>query len=688
MNQPSVHRQLQAFNSPLFSNNGTQLQTPLMDADILGISTMSPDILAAYQTIRILTYSTSPHMLKQLFEIAPDSLVECILGSTRTIRNIAHILAAQTEIQRDLQGTLQAFSKTAKDRLVQRIDSGQLRFRLMNGHISHAKVFLLSDGPGGDRCALLGSANFSAQALLGDQYEVILRIRNEYGWNACEEQYLTARQRSSESFPISKELPDGTKPDTVPLLAAPVLASENPVITIPVDTSPPEDDAARNDKYQEIYDIILPHIPKQLLKPGHPEIHLDKRQRERFSGIIRKVTSAQPPHHPTLSLDLASHHATLNGNHWPFDTSDEDVAADAAMLISYWDTYEHYFQGDTNRLQHDYFLFLCWTFFTPLISTLRRRFTLHKLDPIQTPRFGILYGQSNSGKSLLIQTITRFMFGNNAPQALRANKITTAQIHAIDAAFRRMPATLDDLSSKRFNDHIKDVIKDETIPHTDEQPCYIISMNATYDPFVPEISKRILHIYTMASFPANREQARIEIANKLATIEPTTSLYRRYLLNVMDQIPTDPDDLSSFDWLLLSSTVLTKLLHQHAKLPHWARTTTWTEHANSRFDLVSKQLNSLLDPTLQQSSRAKLVPSTWYASRDQVRIRLEVNSFNRPSFDWKNLPGYLIIAGESRTAELVLDRRETEKFIGRNLTPSRWLSALRNLGPITFVGRY
>ena len=76
MNQPSVQRQLQAFNSPLFSNNGTQLQTPLMDADILGINTMSPDILAAYQTIRILTYSTSPHMLKQLFEIAPDSRVE------------------------------------------------------------------------------------------------------------------------------------------------------------------------------------------------------------------------------------------------------------------------------------------------------------------------------------------------------------------------------------------------------------------------------------------------------------------------------------------------------------------------------------------------------------------------------------------------------------------------------------
>ena len=665
--------------TPLFADNRPRLDTPLLDAEILDVSTMTLEVLTSYRTIRVLTYSTSRHILKQLFELAPDSQVECILGSTRTIRNIADLLAIQTLLQQDLQDTFHAFSGPLQEQIAQRIESGQLQFRLISGHLSHAKIFLLSDGPDGDRCALLGSANFSVNALVGDQHEIILRIRNEFGWNVCEEQYLTARKYSSQSFPIARELPTDPTPDAAPLLAAPVLASEDPVTTIPVDYSSPQNGTAEDQRFQQIYDIVLPHLPKQLLKPTQPEIHLDKRQCQRFSGIIRKTTSAQPPRHPTLSLDLGSYQATLNGNHWSLDTRDEDVAADTAMLISHWHTYERHFQGDTRRLQHDYFIFLCWAFFTPLISTLRRRFALHKLDPIQMPRFGILYGQSNSGKSLLIQTIGRFMFGNNAPQPLRANKITTAQIHGIDAAYQRMPATLDDLSSKRFNDHIKDVIKDETTPETDEQPCYIISMNATYDPFMPEISKRILHIYSTASFPANREQDRIEIANQLATIEPTTAFYRRYLLDVMNQLPSDPDDLSTFDWLLLSSTVLTKLFHQHAELPDWAKATTWTEHANSRFDLVSRQLSALLDPALLQSSRAKLVPNSWYASANRVRIRLEVNSFNRPSFDWKALPGYLVIADESRTAELVLNRKETEDFIGRDLTPSKWLSPFRNL---------
>lgn len=677
-----MNRSLQpspANNAPLFESNQPRLDTPLLDAEILNVSTMTLEVLASYQTIRVLTYSASRHILEQLFGIAPDSRVECILGSNRAIRNIADVVALQTILQEDLQHTFHSFSRPLQEQITRRIESGQLQFRLINGHVSHAKIFLLSDGPGGDRCALLGSANFSAQALIGDQHEVILRIRNEYGWTTCERQYLMAREHSSPSFPIHTDLSAEPSSETIPLLAAPVLASENPVITIPVDCSSPQNQEAEDQRFQEIYDIVLPHIPRQMLKPNQPQIHLDKHRRQQFSRIIRKTTLAQPPRHPALSLDLGSQQAILNGNHWPLETKDEDVTSDAAMLISYWETYEQHFQGDTSRLQQDYFIFLSWAFFTPFISTLRRRFALHKLDPIQTPRFGILYGQSNSGKSLLIQTIGRFMFGNEAPQPLRANKITTAQIHGIDAAYQRMPATLDDLSSKRFNDHIKDIIKDETTPDTDQQPCYIISMNATYDPFQPEINKRILHIYTTASFPANREEARIKIANQLATIEPTTAFYRRYLLDIMNQLPSDPDDLSTFDWLLLSSTLITKLLHQHAEFTEWAKPTTWTEHANSRFDLVARQLNTLLDPTLRQSSRAKLVPSSWHASADRIRIRLEVDSFNRPSFDWKTLPGYLVIVDESRTTELVLNRKETENFIGRNLTPSKWLPPFKSL---------
>ena len=193
MKQPSTQQQPQTFETSLFSDKEPPLQTPLLDADILAVSTMTLNILTPYRTIRILTYSTSPHILKQLFELAPDCQVECILGSTRTISGLADILAIQTQLQKDLLNTFLTFSNPTQEQIAKRIETKQLHFRVISKHQSHAKIFLLSDGPDGDRCALLGSANFSVNALVGDQHEVVLRIRNEFGWKTCEEEYLKAR---------------------------------------------------------------------------------------------------------------------------------------------------------------------------------------------------------------------------------------------------------------------------------------------------------------------------------------------------------------------------------------------------------------------------------------------------------------------------------------------------------------
>lgn len=252
-----------------------------------------------------------------------------------------------------------------------------------------------------------------------------------------------------------------------------------------------------------------------------------------------------------------------------------------------WQTYENHFQGNTERLQRDYFVFLSWLFFAPFVATVRRRLTLQRLDPIQVPRFGILYGQSNSGKTLLLQTVSRFMFGNVAPTPLWASRITAGQVHAIDRSYLRMPASLDDLGPKRFTDHVHDIIKDETAPPSDEHPCFAISMNAQLNAFIPEFTKRTLLIFTTASFPANREQSRISMANKLASVERTTGLYKRYLSRLIGQIPRHADEFTAFDW--------------------------------------------------------------------------------------KALPSNVIVDNESTPDKLVLDRREAETFIGRDVSPSRWL---------------
>ena len=612
----------------LFPQEQPALHTPLLDVDILDVSTMTLNAFANYGTIRILTYSTSPHILKELFELAPNSTVECILGSNRTISNLADILLAQSLIQDGLRHTFAAFPEAARSTIFERMQRGQLAFRILNGQTSHAKIFLLSDGDDDGRCAFLGSANFSSSALAGDQHEVVIRTRSPYGWEVCEQQYLAG--------------------------------------------------PAPSDAFQHLLDVLLQQLPRRFTKPSQPALYLDKSQRQRFSGIIRKATASQPPANPTFSLNVDTCEATLNGAPWPLDAKDEEVAHDTNMLLSYWHTYHQHFQGDTARLQHDYFVFMSWLFFAPFVATVRRRLTLQRLDPIQVPRFGILYGQSNSGKTLLLQTVSRFMFGDAASSPLRANRITAGEIHAIDRSYRRMPATLDDLGPRRFANHVHDIIKDETAPPSDEHPCFAISMNAELNAFIPEITKRTLLIYSTACFPANREQSRISMANKLASIEPTTSLYKRYLSLIIDRIPQHSEDLANFDWLQLSSSTISEILGQHAALPAWASSTLWAQHANARFDHISAQLDTLLDPASRQPSRARVTANSWYASKDRVHLGLMLDSFGRPTFDWKTLPSNLVVDNESTPDKLVLDRHETQAFIGRDLTPSRWRRLLRN----------
>ena len=61
------------------------------------------------------------------------------------------------------------------------------------------------------------------------------------------------------------------------------------------------------------------------------------------------------------------------------------MSRDAEALVTFWETYGEAFRGDVGKLQKDYFVFLCWMFFSPLICTLRRQAALEDRDVIRYP---------------------------------------------------------------------------------------------------------------------------------------------------------------------------------------------------------------------------------------------------------------------------------------------------------------
>ncbi len=652
----------------LFPTDAAWARTQVLDAEATGVDQFDLDEFGRYRRIRILTYSSSTQMLSTVLERFEEACVECVLGYSRAVNDMAAIIALQTAAMEDVRVALRGLSSKRRDEILKRVQDGRLRVRVVEGHVSHAKIFLLSEGPDGDRCVLTGSANFSTSALLGDQHEVLIRFRDDRAWEHFEGQYLEVRDHASAEVSIASLAEDRVDPaEEVPPEAAPVLAPGRGAQVVQL-AQPAEsgDSVERGRRVEKLYDVVLPALPKETRGTGKATLKIDGTLRKRFSGLIRRQTRRLDPTHPTFSLDPASREATVCGSPWPLDSAEDRVREDAASLVAFWDAYRAAFRGRVDKLQRDYFVFLCWMFFSPLMCTLRRRAALEGRDVIRFPRVGIVYGKSNSGKTQLVEIVGRFMFGDDFQGAIRS-RLTNQTLRGIDASYRRMPAFFDDVGWRRFREHAPEFIKDETLTPHDEAPCTIMSMNARMGGFPDEVAKRCLLIYSSASLPSEDEGGRIAMSDRLSSIEPTTHLYRRYLSAVLQRLDTEADD-----WLLLSSEVLSGLLAEYGHDAAWARPMAWEAYASTRYDALREQLRSLLDARRRLSSRPPPDTEGWYAEGDRIWVRVGANSFGHPDFEWRDLPTYMLHEHESRAAEFVLDRQAVEGFVGWKLATPRW----------------
>ena len=654
----------------LFPSDAAWARTSVLDAQAIETADFDLDAFARFRHIRILTYSSSVQMLHTILERFAEARVECVLGYSRVVSNVASIIALQTAALEEVHGVLRSLPAPSRDDILERVRDGRLQVRVVEGHVSHAKIFLLSDGPDGERCVLTGSANFSTSALLGDQHEVLIRFRDDRAWEHFERQYLEVRDHSSAEVPIAElvehqlDAGGGLSPDAAPVLS-PGRGAQVVQLARPAESA---DSVDRGQRVEKLYDVVLPALPKEAQRSPSPTVKLDDSVRKRFSGLLRRQTRRLEPAHPTFSLDLASREAAVCGQPWPLESDDAKVRHDAAALAAFWDAYRSAFRGRIEKLQRDYFIFLCWMFFSPFICTLRRQASLEGRDVIRFPRVGIVFGKSNSGKTQLVEIIGRFMFADEFPGAIRT-RLTTQHLRGIDASYRRMPAFFDDVGWARFRNHAPEYIKDETLSPHDEAPCTILSMNAKMGSFPDEIAKRCLLIYSAASLPSDDESSRIVMSNQLSSIEPATHLYRRYVHEVLERLDSNAHET---DWLLLSSQILSELLAGCDHDAEWAKPLAWETYASTRYDALREQLRSLLDAARRQSSRPSPDTEGWFAQGEKIWVRVGTNTFGHPDFEWRDLPTYMLHEHESRAAEFVLDARAVERFLGEKLTAPRW----------------
>ena len=386
--------------------------------------------------------------------------------------------------------------------------------------------------------------------------------------------------------------------------------------------------------------------------------------RDIVGKTVRLVHSNQQDEDAEESIWLSIHRETgkvlLSGQEMSLETEEAEVRSDVALMVKYFENYRNGFLGDVKQHQRDYFMFMCWFYAAPFVCDLRNHAAVEDGYVFDFPMFAILYGKSNCGKTRLIETIMKSMFGYW--RFIEKSYFTRSNLRGLLNARRRFPVVYDDVERKRFTDHATDIIKDEMVMQ-EEYPAFVLSMNAEDHTFATEIRKRCFILYTRASLPDNSEDAkRLHTSVKKIQSNLSTALYREYLRRMLDRFRDDPYPT---DLLRFSSEILMRIFTKFsdASLPEWCATSTMQSYQERKYDKIQQELRKLYDTN----------PDVWEVRPQEIILEVERNEMFLMR---REIPDWILKEG-SRAGKLVMDRKQLEEFLNTSFSRSWWRKGRR-----------
>jgi GTPase SAR1 family protein len=603
----------------------------------------SMSLFEGFTSLRVLTYSVSiPMTVKMLHRFEH---IECVFGYEGIINDFSTILAVQKELSQGILMAVKGLERQQQTFILACMAEGNARFFVVKDAISHSKIYLLQGA--GKKRVIVGSANLSDRAFSGKQAETIVVFDDdEAAWQHYEQEYEKVRKGATTEFTLPdlriqevalEDLPVLKQVEKTPGGVTLFVGTDTATASIPTVVS-------RIERLAASYN----HVTKNLVQPKHNQIRLEQEIVGKVVRLIKSHRSTQETVEPAqFSVDIAAGTALLSGRALSLEVEEDGVSSDVALLTEYFNNYQNGFHGDVAKLQRDYFMFMSWFYISPFICDFRNRAIGGHEYIFDYPHFAVLYGKANCGKTRLIETLMRSMFGYH--HFIEKGDFTRTNLRNLQINYRRFPAVFDDVEKRRFVDHATDVIKDEQFM-LEEYPAFVLSMNADNHSFSTEIRKRCLMVYTNASLPDNTEKAK-QLYSSVRAIQQSlgTSFYRKYLATVMASLTNRelPRDILHF-----SSELLVSLFDTYGRhgTPAWCTPININEYSDRKYENVRTELRKLY-----QTAR-----SSWNIRRDEVILTVE--SYEAPGLR-KEIPDWLLLEGNKGT-NIVMNRKELEKFLG------------------------
>ena len=604
---------------------------------------------------------------------------ECVFGHEGILRpDLSDVLAFQTAVDEQLSKAFVGVQTTDERRqaLFDLVASDRARFFVVKDKIAHAKIYLLERD---DLCrVVVGSANLSETAFSGRQAETLIVFDNDdVAWGHYTAQYEVVRSvAASRLTPRHKPIPAELIPvEEIPALKEVKERQQDVRMYIPADS-------------EQEAEVSLPRVLETVLKVSAPirrtladvrpgkngQVAITPRTVKEMITISRSRPSEDD--RPNVYLSYDGREFNLSGEVMGLEADPEDVRGDVARWIEFFGNYENGFKGDVPKLQRDYFTFMSWFYFSPLLCDVRNFALRSGAFSFEQPMFAVLYGSSNCGKTSLIETLMDSMFSH--PRIVETDKFTRSNLRFLRETFKRLPVVFDDVTRDRFNRHAEEVIKQDYITDP-EYPCFALSMNAEARNFKDEIVKRCLMIYTRTSLPGDQTAVRHRLQRSISEIREkmTTALYCEYLrrttakidgLRALGQAP-----LADTDVLDLSSTVLSDVFRERlpegTNMPDWCSPMTLVEYQNRAWERPRRVIENLLSRDRYTKDR-KPPEGAWTISSDMVLVGTGQMGAARTR---NEIPDWILDDTASVASQIGLKRNEVEEFLGRRLRGRRWL---------------
>ena len=582
-------------------------------AELLGAQQASwEELFDGYTRLQAITFSSSIELLLRLADRLDD--MEVVFGSEAILskEHLALAQASQTvnaygfadalSDQKALVEALSRFLGRSGARLLDRVATGTLRFRLLRGRPSHEKLYILS-GPAGYR-VLTGSANLSFAAFEGRQHEVHVAFDGETAWQL----FRTYYERDwKDSVPVEPDALIAVHPDgTAAARETPLSLDEIPIVRalnaglVVMDEAPRSmpagftADALRQAAVigAELKDLVLPKD-----KAGRTVVNAASVLRVLRSHQARPIADTADKGTPRVDIDFATGTVHLDGVRWlaPEDVIPADaVARDARILRDYLGSFLAFF-GNAAGAVEVYWAFLVWLYSAPAAPYLRQAAVPAGIDPWVYPVYAVLYGRSSGGKTLFTKIAARSMFGFE--KMIRSGQFTARIALGLREGMGAMPLLIDDVTRDKFTSQVPDLVRTDNEMSGQYAPI-VLTTNRDVSTIPPDLTKRMVTCHIDAAIPENRSVT--ERIARRAQKEIGTALYRAYLQRLMPQVRAMRADIDAEaavdpDLLARSADILRDVLAEAlGELPDWACRLSFTDYFGIRHRRFRDQLTDML----------------------------------------------------------------------------------------------